>query len=259
MACRIRQQPFTNGERERATKTNEGKRGTEIVIIKSVCVGSTAPASKPVITDAKGIEMRNVSGLYDRGTSLTLICTVTQGTSHYFLLSFFEIMFRMDLFGYCRPIRLFQSSWPNGPTSNRKTLFLSTCGTGYSRNRPDRQVTKVERTWQCQSTTLHYQERGNSMEEWFRIHHHIQLCGRVDGMPSIQKANLQLHQGDKFIKKSSKPYCMWTDVRCQEKLSRIDVTFSIETDSKASIWHKIGTITIKVVLTMEDKKGKKDD
>lgn len=51
-----------------------------IVIIKCVCFGSTAPASKPVITDAKGIEMRNVSGLYDRGTSLTLICTVTQGT-----------------------------------------------------------------------------------------------------------------------------------------------------------------------------------
>lgn len=39
----------------------------------------TAPASKPVITDSKGIEVRNVSGLYDSGTPLTLICTVTQG------------------------------------------------------------------------------------------------------------------------------------------------------------------------------------
>ncbi|XP_045033828.1 hemicentin-1 isoform X1 [Daphnia magna] len=37
------------------------------------------PASKPVITDSKGIEVRNVSGLYDSGTPLTLICTVTQG------------------------------------------------------------------------------------------------------------------------------------------------------------------------------------
>ena len=53
-----------------------------IIIIKCVCFGSTAPASKPVITDAKGIEMRNVSGLYDRGTPLTLICTVTQGMAH---------------------------------------------------------------------------------------------------------------------------------------------------------------------------------
>lgn len=43
---------------------------------------STAPASKPVITDSKGIEVRNVSGLYDSGTPLTLICTVTQGKFH---------------------------------------------------------------------------------------------------------------------------------------------------------------------------------
>lgn len=57
-----------------------------IVNNQSLCLflGSTAPASKPVITDAKGIEMRNVSGLYDRGTPLTLICTVTQGTSYHF-------------------------------------------------------------------------------------------------------------------------------------------------------------------------------
>lgn len=41
----------------------------------------TAPVSKPVITDAKGIEMRNASGLYDLGAPLTLICTVTQGTT----------------------------------------------------------------------------------------------------------------------------------------------------------------------------------
>ncbi len=33
--------------------------------------------------------MRNVSGLYDRGTPLTLICTVTQGTSYHFSPIFF--------------------------------------------------------------------------------------------------------------------------------------------------------------------------